>query len=92
MERTLRVAMAQGLTADSKVTRAFHWQYFDPSSLDLPIPQFDSAYKFYEAYDSQEVLEPPGYYLVPKNNDANLEPGWVPIEVRHPPTFLSFIS
>jgi hypothetical protein len=71
-----------------RVTRAFHWQYFDLTSLDLPIPQFDSAYKFYEAYDSQEVLEPPGFYLVPKDNDSDLEPGWVPIKVRRPLTSL----
>jgi hypothetical protein len=92
MERTLRVAMAQGLTADSIVTRAFHWQYFDLNALDLPIPKFASAYDFYAAYDAQELLEPPGYYLVPQDNDAGLEPGWVPVEVRGPATlFISFL-
>jgi hypothetical protein len=86
MERTLRLAMAQGLTVDTPVTRAFHWQYFDYNSLDLPIPDFASAYDFYAAYDAQQLLEPPGYYLVPKGNDAGLEPGWVPVEVRDPAT------
>jgi hypothetical protein len=78
--------MAQGIMADSIIIRAFHWQYFDLNALDLPIPKFASAYDFYAAFDAQELLEPPGYYLVPKDNDANLEPGWVPVEVRCPAT------
>ncbi|KAJ7627779.1 hypothetical protein DFH06DRAFT_1141605 [Mycena polygramma] len=79
-ETLLRLAMAQQLTADTEVTRAYVWQYYEFEHLHLDIPLFKSAYDFYRTYDdARDELDPSGYYLVPASAEDSLEPRWVPV-------------
>ncbi|KAJ6488104.1 hypothetical protein C8R47DRAFT_1071859 [Mycena vitilis] len=50
-ETLLRLAMAQQLTAETEVTRAYVWQYCEFEYLHLDLPLFKSAYDFYRTVD-----------------------------------------
>ncbi|KAJ6513554.1 hypothetical protein C8R47DRAFT_1064272 [Mycena vitilis] len=77
-ETLLRLAMAQQLTAETEVTRAYVWQYCEFEYLHLDLPLFKSAYDFYRTVDeARGELDPPGYYLVPASDRDGLEPRWV---------------
>ncbi|KAJ6516649.1 hypothetical protein C8R47DRAFT_1268089 [Mycena vitilis] len=79
-ETLLRMAMAQQLTADTEVSRAYVWQYFEFEHLHLDIPYYESAYSFYKTYDeARDSLDPPGFYLVPCSEEDGLKPHWVPV-------------
>ncbi|KAJ6453848.1 hypothetical protein C8R47DRAFT_1228930 [Mycena vitilis] len=79
-ETLLRMAMAQQLTADTEVSRAYVWQYFEFEHLHLDIPYYESAYSFYKTYDeARDSLDPPGFYLVPCSEEDGLKPQWVPV-------------
>ncbi|KAJ6589583.1 hypothetical protein B0H19DRAFT_1249109 [Mycena capillaripes] len=80
-EKILRIAMTQNVVSDKIITRAWTWQYFDLEYLEAPIPAFDSAYDFYAAYNSSQVKDPPGYYLIPADsNNPDLEAHWRPLK------------
>ncbi|KAJ6463043.1 hypothetical protein C8R47DRAFT_1080078 [Mycena vitilis] len=79
-ETLLRLAMAQQLTAETEVTRAYVWQYCEFEYLHLDLPLFKSAYDFYRTVDeARGELDPPGYYLVPASDRDGLEPRWVSV-------------
>ncbi|KAJ6499748.1 hypothetical protein C8R47DRAFT_1212055 [Mycena vitilis] len=60
-ETLLRLAMAQQLTAETEVTRAYVWQYCEFEYLHLDLPLFKSAYDFYRTVDeARGELDPPG--------------------------------
>ncbi|KAJ7676093.1 hypothetical protein DFH06DRAFT_1318236 [Mycena polygramma] len=79
-EMLLRVAMAQQLTADTEVTRAYVWQYYEYEHLHLDLPVFESAYNFYRTFDdASRDPDPVGYYLVPASEIDDVEPRWEPV-------------
>ncbi|KAJ7603257.1 hypothetical protein DFH06DRAFT_1151986 [Mycena polygramma] len=79
-EMLLCVAMAQQLTADTEVTRAYVWQYYEYEHLHLDLPAFESAYDFYRTFDdASRDPDPVGYYLVPASEVDDVEPRWEPI-------------
>ncbi|KAJ7177669.1 hypothetical protein C8R46DRAFT_1029279 [Mycena filopes] len=54
-EFVLRVALAQGVTSRTEVTRDFVWHYCRDEDLMQPIPDYASAYDFYEALDASRA-------------------------------------
>ncbi|KAJ7648679.1 hypothetical protein DFH06DRAFT_1332285 [Mycena polygramma] len=79
-EMLLRVAMSQQLTADTEVTRAYVWQYYEYEHLHLDLPAFESAYDFYRTFDdASRDPDPVGYYLVPASEVDGVEPRWEPV-------------
>ncbi|KAJ7720653.1 hypothetical protein B0H16DRAFT_1896813 [Mycena metata] len=76
MEETLRIAMVQGLTARTKITRQYVWRYYNGDLLSDPIPKFGTAYEFYRQVDSSST-NIPGYFYLDRESD---EPAmWVPL-------------
>ncbi|KAF8195191.1 hypothetical protein K438DRAFT_1968526 [Mycena galopus ATCC 62051] len=64
-EYFLQLAMLQGIRADIE-----------------PIPVFGSAYDFYDSLeDVANPQRPLGFYMIPANPEANIEPVWVPLQV-----------
>lgn len=86
MERTLRICMAQSLTARSVVTRDTTWLWYLDEWLDAAIPDYESAYDFYQAYDLGYSTVPAGYYL--EKSDGSFR--WVAVVVSPFNLFNSF--
>lgn len=80
MEWVLRICMVQGLTAKSKIERgAFLWRYFYKHWLEMPIPDYSSAWDFYEVRDNPESDVPQLLLLPPDASHDHAR--WVPAEV-----------
>ncbi|KAJ7827268.1 hypothetical protein B0H14DRAFT_3467212 [Mycena olivaceomarginata] len=83
MEYYLRLAMVQGITAQSRLHRRWEWNLFHPNLLLAPIPDFIDAYDFYDAYDQEQANNPEfnklGYFLVPKPGEKG-EAVWIEIQ------------
>ena len=82
MNLFLKLAMIQGITADSTVRRGWNWNDFRFEDLNAEVPIYKTAWDFYEALSRADAQRPPlGFYLVPRHEEFGLEPHWVPIEV-----------
>lgn len=80
MEVTLRIALVQGLTCRTEITRQYVWHYYDGEYLEAPLPHFGSAWSFYEALDCSRT-KVPGYFLIPPR-DSTEKAEWVEMLVR----------
>lgn len=85
MEEILRVALVQGITARTKITRRHLWRFYNGNLLGEPIPDFGTAYEFYQRLDAAKT-NVPGFFFLPAEKDREAE--WVPLEVRLTPFYL----
>lgn len=80
MEMVLRICMIQGLSAQSLILReTIYWRYFYLHWLELPIPDFDSAWDYYEDQDNPDRDNPQLLLLPPVTSDSSAR--WVPASV-----------
>ncbi|KAJ7731949.1 hypothetical protein B0H14DRAFT_2639939 [Mycena olivaceomarginata] len=83
MEYYLRLAMVQGITAQSRLHRRWEWNLFHPDLLLATIPGFINAYNFYDAFDQERASNPKfnklGYFLVPKPGEKRAAE-WIEIQ------------
>ncbi|KAK7040493.1 hypothetical protein R3P38DRAFT_2402811, partial [Favolaschia claudopus] len=64
MEVTLKLAMAQSLTAESNLHRGWVWHAVAYDDLRSPLPTpFKSAWDFYKAVDNRELDDHYGFFL-----------------------------
>lgn len=84
-ERALKLCLVQGLSVSSKISANYNWHYFEDSWLDAPLPGFNSAWDFFDRFDSG-LREPAGFFLIPPADRYDLEPSWVPLEVYNFPS------
>lgn len=79
MEHILLLALIQGLTCNTQITRLYVWHYYDSSALDTPIPGYGSAYAFYDALDRAGASVPGFFLLPPLDSEGQAE--WVTLLV-----------
>ncbi|KAJ7106453.1 hypothetical protein C8R43DRAFT_963422 [Mycena crocata] len=81
-EAILRVAMVQMLDARSEPNLHWVWYFFQDEWLRDPIPNYKSAWDFYEELDREvgRQTEPRGFFFVPANNALMYNAHWVAIE------------
>ncbi|KAJ7075141.1 hypothetical protein C8R43DRAFT_966343 [Mycena crocata] len=81
-EAILRVAMVQMLDARSEPNQEWVWYFFQDEWLKDPIPNYESAWDFYDELDAEvgRQTEPRGFFFVPANNALMYNAHWVPIK------------
>ncbi|KAJ7120661.1 hypothetical protein C8R43DRAFT_1136603, partial [Mycena crocata] len=81
-EAILRVAMVQMLDARSEPNQNWVWYFFQDEWLRDPIPNYKSAWDFYEELDAEvgRQTEPRGFFFVPANNALMYNAHWVAIQ------------
>ncbi|KAK6971469.1 hypothetical protein R3P38DRAFT_2813779 [Favolaschia claudopus] len=81
MDVTLKLAMAQSLTADSVVHRGWVWHYVSLEDLNAPLPDpFRTPWDFYKAVDDRKLNEHYGFFLIPADEDSNEKAQWVEVK------------
>ncbi|KAJ7018269.1 hypothetical protein C8F04DRAFT_1199164, partial [Mycena alexandri] len=80
MEHTLLLALIQGLTCRTKITRLYVWHYYTGEFFEKPLPEFGSAYEFYQALDNAGAAIPGYFLLPPETSDGQAK--WVPLKVE----------
>ncbi|KAJ7017105.1 hypothetical protein C8F04DRAFT_1406231 [Mycena alexandri] len=79
MEHTLFIALIQGLTCRTKITRMYVWHYYTGEFFEKPLPEFGSAYEFYQALDNAGAAIPGYFLLPPETSSGTVE--WVPLKI-----------
>ncbi|KAK7036337.1 hypothetical protein R3P38DRAFT_2771813 [Favolaschia claudopus] len=81
LEVTLKLAMAQSLTADSDLHRGWVWHAVSYDDLRSPLPApFQSAWDFYKAVDNRELNDHYGFFLIPALADKEGKAQWVEVK------------
>ncbi|KAJ7015975.1 hypothetical protein C8F04DRAFT_1355457, partial [Mycena alexandri] len=83
MEHTLLIALIQGLTCRTKVTRLYVWHFYTGEFFEKPLPEFGSAYEFYQALDNAGASIPGYFLLPPETSSGTVE--WVPLKAEDCP-------
>jgi len=63
------------------------WHYYTGEFFEKPLPEFGSAYEFYQALDNAGAAIPGYFLLPPETSSGTVE--WVPLKVRSTPVFIS---
>ncbi|KAK6966267.1 hypothetical protein R3P38DRAFT_3246812 [Favolaschia claudopus] len=72
MDVTLKLAMAQSLTAESEVHRGWVWHYVSLEDLEADLPDpFRTPWDFYQAVDDRKLTEHYGFFLIPADKDSD---------------------
>ncbi|KAK7039458.1 hypothetical protein R3P38DRAFT_3181170 [Favolaschia claudopus] len=83
MEVTLKLAMAQSLTAESDLHRGWVWHAVSYDDLRSPLPApFKSAWDFYKAVDNRELNDHYGFFLIPALADKEGKAQWVEVKAN----------
>ncbi|KAK7061172.1 hypothetical protein R3P38DRAFT_3166143, partial [Favolaschia claudopus] len=81
LEVTLKLAMAQSLTAESDLHRGWVWHAVSYDDLRSPLPTpFKSAWEFYKAVDNRDLNDHYGFFLIPALADKEGKAQWVEVK------------